>query len=129
MERMTGRTPESSPGHPRRTAWLAGAVLGALAGVLVFVFPAAGVLMFGASIGIVLWQGPRLPGVAGIVTGVGLTWTVLFLRVKLECDAFNAVPGQECVAPGVEQFLAVAATVVIVGAVLSAIAWAARRPR
>ena len=82
-----------------------------------------------ASIGVVLWQGPRLPGLAGIVTGVGLTWTVLFLRVKLECDAFNAVPGQECVAPGVEQFLAGAATVAVVGAVLSVIARATRRPR
>jgi hypothetical protein len=124
---MTIPAPPSSSGYPRRTAWLAGAMLGAIGGILLFVFPAAGVLMLAVALGLVLWQGPRLAGLAGIVSGIGLTWTVVFLRVKVECEAFNAAPGQECVAPEVDQFLAGAAAVAVVGALLSVAAWAARR--
>jgi hypothetical protein len=102
---------------PPRTAWLAFALLGILATVLLLEFPIAGLLFLVLAIAGMLWRPPRGASFAGLVTGIGGTWTGLMVRVKVSCDAFDAVPGQGCESPGIEGWIAIGAVILAVGVV------------
>ncbi len=98
-----------------RTAWLAFAVLGVLDTVLLLEFPSAGLLLLGLAILGLLWRPPRGAAVSGLVTGIGGTWTGLMVRVKLSCEAFAAVPGQGCEAPGIDGWIVTGAVILAIG--------------
>lgn len=63
---------------PRRTAWLAGTLLGVVNAFGVFYLAVAGMILALLGVAVIAWKGPRLPAFAGLVTGVGFTWTMLF---------------------------------------------------
>jgi hypothetical protein len=98
-----------------RTVWLAFGVLGAAGGIVVLEFPSGGLLLLGAALVGIAVKPPRGAALAGLVTGLGGTWTILFLRVKVDCDAFNAQPGQACESPAIEGWIVAGAFVLGIG--------------
>jgi len=105
-----------------RIVWLNFGVLGAASAIVLLEFPSGGVLLIAAALLGVAIKPPRGAALAGLVTVLGGTSTTLFLRVKLDCDAFNAQPGQGCEAPGVEGWIAACAVVLVVGLLASLLA-------
>ncbi len=112
-----------------RSNWLAGVVVGVAAGVLTLTFPTLGWLMVGAFLLGLIRARPRLPAVGGLFFGLGTTWLVLVVRSSLACRAFDAAPGQECLAPDIGPFVAVGAALLAIGVVSTLVATIqARRP-
>ena len=115
------------PGRDRRAStWLAFAVLGVASAVVLLEFPGGGVLLLAAALVGIAARSPRGAALAGLVTGLGATWTALFLRVKVSCDAFNAQPGQGCESPGIEGWIAAGAVVLATGLLASLLAFRRR---
>jgi hypothetical protein len=83
--------------------------------VLLLEFPIAGLVLLGLAIAGLIWRPPHLAAFAGLVTGMGGAWTGLMVRVNLSCDAFNAVPGQGCEAPGIDGWIASGAVILAIG--------------
>ena len=102
-----------------RTAWLAFALLGVLNAVLLLELPIAGVGLLVLALGGIAFRSPRGAAATGLITGVGGTWTAVMIRVKVSCEAFNAVPGQGCEAPGIEGWIVVGIGILAAGAALS----------
>ena len=116
------------PGRDRHALiWLAFAVLGVATAVVLLEFPGGGVLLIVAALVGIALRPPRGAATAGLVTGLGGTWTALFVRVKVSCDAFNAQPGQGCESPGIEGWIAGSAVVLAVGLLASLLAYRRRR--
>lgn len=65
---------------------------------------------------------PRLPAFGGLFLGVGTTWVVLLVRSNLECQAFDAAPGQECNVLDIGPWLAFAAVLLAIGVISTALA-------
>ena len=103
-----------------RAAWLAFMLLGILDTVLLLEFPIAGVLLLVLAVAGVAARPPRAASIAGLITGIGGTWTGLMVRVKMSCDAFDATPGQGCEAPGIEAWILVGLLILGVGLVTTA---------
>jgi hypothetical protein len=97
-----------------RTAWLAFLVVGIVDIVLLLEFPIAGLLLLVLAIAGMIWRQPRGAAFAGLVTGVGGTWTGVMVRVKVSCEAFNAVPGQGCEAPGIEGWIGIGVVILVI---------------
>jgi len=114
---------------PPRTAWLAFALLGVVDTVLLLEFPIAGLLLLGFAVAGIAWRPPRTAAVAGLVTGVGGAWTGLLLRVQVSCDAFNAVPGQGCEAPGIDGWIAFGVVILAIGVIATLVAVLRQRDR
>jgi hypothetical protein len=117
-------SPPSADG--RRTDWLAGLVVGVVAGVLALIFPTLGwgiALVFGL---LIIRRARRLPAFGGLFLGLGAAWVGLLVRAQLACQAFDAEPGQECIQPDVGPWLAVGATFLAIG-IVSTVAAALRR--
>jgi hypothetical protein len=104
---------------PARTAWIAFLILGVLDTVLLLEFPPAGLLLLVLAIVGTLWRPPRGAALAGLVTGIGGTWTGLMVRVKVSCEAFNAVPGQGCEAPDIDGWIAIGGAILAIGMVVT----------
>jgi hypothetical protein len=104
-----------------RTAWLAFALLGALATVVLLEFPIAGLVLLILALGGIALRPPRGAALTGLILGMGATWTLLMVRVKVSCEAFNAVAGQGCEAPGIGGWILVGLGMLAVG-VLATIA-------
>jgi hypothetical protein len=85
-------------------------------------------LIVAALVGIAL-RSPRGAALAGLLTGLGGAWTALFLRVKFDCDTFNAQPGQGCESPGIEGWIAAGAVVLAIGLLASLLAYRRRGTR
>lgn len=51
------------------------------------------------------------------------------LRVKVSCDAFNAVPGQGCESPGVEGWIAIGVVILAIGMIATLVARLRQRDR
>ena len=68
-----------------------------------------------------------MPAAAGLVTGVGLVWTLLFVNVMTRCAIENLTPGSGCEVGDIGVYVAVAIGVLLLGAVGTVIA--ARRLR
>ena len=62
------------------------------------------------SAALIVWKGPRLLATAGLVTGLGAVWTLLFGRVLVTCT-----PADGCDARGIGGWVAVAAVILAVG--------------
>jgi hypothetical protein len=112
-----------------RTTWLAFALLGVLDAVLLLELPPVGFLLLVLAIGGMVWRRPQATAFAGLVTGIGGTWTALMLRVKISCEAFDAVPGQGCAAPDIDTWILIGLAILAIG-ILATLALALReRPR
>jgi hypothetical protein len=99
------RTPASA-----RSGWLPGLVLGA---VDAFALLETGVIGLGITVltvALLAWKGPRFIATAGLVTGLGAVWTLLFGRVLLSCT-----PAESCDARGIGAWVMVAAAILAVG--------------
>lgn len=108
-----------------RSGWIAGLAVGAAGGFLALELPTLGwlvVVLFAIPAAIV---GPRAAAFGGLLTGFGGTWLVLLGRVAITCPPTGDEIG--CHSPGIEQWLAVAATILAIGVVLTIVA-ARRRP-
>ena len=109
------------------SAWLIGLFFGAIDSILLFELGFVGVLFTLAFVGLVAWKGPRLPAASGLVTGLGLVWTILFAQVMARCAIENATPGSGCDAGDIGPWVAAVAGVLLLG--IAATVVAARRLR
>ncbi len=109
------------------SAWLIGLFLGAIDAVMLLELGYIGVGFTLVFVGLIVWKGPRLPAAAGLITGLGLFWTLAFARVMFECAVENATPGRGCEAGDIGGWVAVAAGITLVGAIATVVA--ARRLR
>ena len=107
-----------------RGNWIAGVVVGVAAGVLSLFFPTLGWLVAVVFLVGVIKATPRLPAIGGLFFGFGAAWLVILVRSHLECQAFDAAPGQECGEPDIGSWLAVAGFLLAIGALITVAAWA-----
>lgn len=103
-----------------RSAWLAGLVVGAAGGFASLEVPVVGWPLLLAFLGPALLSGSRAAAIGGLFVGGGAIWTVLIGRVALTCHA------PDCLAPGIDSWLAAGLVVLAVGALLTAVAIARR---
>ena len=75
-----------------------------------------------ASLGLILWKGPRPLATAGLVTGVGLIWSVLFVRVALTCGGPFDPGVSTCMASDLSGWIAGGGAVFALGLLASAFA-------
>lgn len=113
----------------RREHWVAGVVVGVAAGVLTLTFPTLGWLIVLAFLLGLIRAAPRLPAVGGLFFGLGTAWLVLLVRSNLECQAFDAAPGQECGSPDIGGWLAFAGVWLAIGVLSPMVAVIRSRPR
>lgn len=106
----------------RPGAWLAGVILGFISGPALFVLGVYGMIFMLACIALIAWKGPRLLAGAGLITGVGLVFTVLFARVALTCGGPLDPGTSSCVAGDLGGWIAGSAAIFAVGLVASAVA-------
>jgi len=113
-------------------AWLSGLVLGAVGGVGVLELGLLGVGFLVVALGLIAWKGPRMLAAAGLATGFGLIWTVLFLRVQLTCGPGAPLAEDGCVSEDLSAWIAGSGVVFVAGLVASAAAfrrWTRERRR
>jgi hypothetical protein len=113
-----------SIGRRAASNWIDGLVVGVAAGVLSLFFPTLGWLIAVAFLVGVIRTTPRLPAIGGLFLGFGAAWLVLLVRSHLDCQAFDAAPGQECGEPDIGSWLAVAGFLLAIGALITVAAWA-----
>jgi hypothetical protein len=109
------------------SAWLIGLFFGAIDSILLFELGFIGLLFTLAFVGLIVWKGPRLPAASGLITGVGLVWTILFANTMARCAIDSATPGSGCDAAGIGPLVAFAVGLLLLGAVGTVVA--ARRLR
>jgi len=109
------------------SAWVAGLVLGAVSAFALLALGVVGIVLTIVSVLLIAWKGPRLLAMAGLVTGAGVTWTLLFARVMLSCASENATAAGSCEAGDIGLWVATGAAITLFGLVLSLVA--ARRSR
>ncbi len=119
----SGRTPGLVAG------WLPGLVLGTLNAFLLLELGWMAPAFLAATVLLILWKGPRLGAFAGLLTGAGLIWTVLFSRVGLSCAFAAQLPGEDCQAPGIVPWILVSVVTLALGVATSAIALRRSRRR
>ena len=101
-------------------AWLAGAAVGAAGGLLALEGPAFGwPILVAFAIPAVL-STARAAAIGGELLGVGLVWLALLGRIGLTCHP------PDCLAPGMDPWLAAGSAMAMVGLVLTARAVAIR---
>jgi hypothetical protein len=105
----------------RASGWLSGVVLGFAGGLLVLELGMFGLIFVVAAIALIVWKGPRGLAGAGLVTGVGLVWSVLFARVGLDCTVFLE-PGKGCGADNIWGWVAASIVFFVGGLLASALA-------
>ena len=109
------------------SAWLIGLFLGAIAAVALIGFGVTGVVFTMLFVGLIAWKGPRLAATAGLVTGLGVVWAILFSNVLVQCAQEDATPGSSCDVPGIGVWVAASVGVLLLGVVGTLVA--ARRLR
>ena len=111
----------------RARAWLAGLVLGAVSGLGLLVAGIMGAIILVAALLLIAINGPRLLAGAGLISGLGLILTVLFMRVALTCGGPLDPGTSTCIAGDLGASIAVGAATFAIGLVASA--FALRRSR
>jgi hypothetical protein len=106
---------------------LSGLVLGACDGLALLETGAMGLVLTALSLLLIAWKGPRLLATSGLVTGAGVTWTLLFTRVMLSCASENAAAAGSCDAGDIRLWVAIGGAIALAGLGLSLVA--ARRSR
>ena len=106
----------------RRSDWFAGLVLGLASGLCILVAGFIGITVLAAALLLIAWKGPRSLALTGLVSGIGLGWTILFGRVWLTCDVLPQPPGTECDSGGISPRVVAALGIAVAGLVASALA-------
>lgn len=107
----------------RRSDWLAGLVVGVLDGVLFFLFPALAVVLLGLFAVLASTRSTRLAAWSGALVGAAAAWLVLLGRSAVECEQFNAVPGQGCTQPDLTGWIVAGGLLLVAGLGLGLAAW------
>ena len=105
---------------PRPGAWLSGLVLGVVSGVTVVMLGSIGLVFALASLALITWKGPRGLAFAGLLTGFGLIWTVLFAHSALTCGGPFDPRVSTCVASDLTRWISGSAAIFAFGLVTSA---------
>jgi hypothetical protein len=113
----------------RRSDWLAGLVLGFASGVCVLIGGFIGIIVLAAALLLIAWKGPRSLALTGLVSGIGLAWTVLLGRVWLTCDVLPQPPGTQCESGDTSAWAAAAVGMLVAGLIASALALGRTRRR
>lgn len=103
--------------------WLAGVVVGVVAGVLSLLFPTLGWIIVVAFLVGLIRAAPRLPALGGLFFGYGAAWLVVLVRSHVDCQTFDAAPNQECGDPEIGSWLAVAGVLLALGLLMTVVAW------
>jgi len=103
--------------------WLSGLVLGAVGGIGVLEVGLLGLGFLVVALGLIAWKGPRILAAAGLATGFGLIWTLLFLRVQWTCAPGAPLPETGCVSEDLTPWIAGSAVIFVAGLVASAAAF------
>ena len=102
-------------------AWLAGVVLGVVGGIGLISFGVLGLAFLAIAALLIAWKGPRLLAAAGLLTGAGLIWTVLFARLQLTCTIGPIPADGGCHTEDLTAWIAGAAAIFVAGLVASAL--------
>lgn len=94
-------------------------MVGAVAGTGILIAGVAGTAVGLIAIILAVWPPPRATAIGGVLLGLGGAWLALFGRAAMSCR-------DDCRAPDLMSWLAVAVGLAVLGAVVSA--WASRRP-
>jgi hypothetical protein len=108
-----------TPTTIRRRDWLAGLVVGAVAGFWFAEFPTLGMVIAVAFAVPAVLSRARLAALGGLLVGLPGTWLLVIGQATLRCAEFDAQPGQECVMADVGGWIAVAFALLVVGVGLS----------
>ena len=106
--------------------WAIGAVLGAMAGLMIATFGAPMLLQSVAFIGLAFLALRSLALLSGSLVGVGATWLAVLVRAELACRSFDAEPNRGCSSFGVEPFYVISMSVLGIGVLLAVVAWRRR---
>jgi len=109
------------------SAWLSGLVLGVATGFVTIELGVIGLSLVLASIALIVWKGPRLPGFGGLLAGFGGLWTFLFARVALTCGPQALLPDSGCFTEDLTPWIAGSGALFAAGLVLSIVALRRRR--
>jgi hypothetical protein len=111
-----------------RSAWLSGVAVGAAGGFAALELPTVGWVVILAFAVPALVVGPRIAAIGGLLTGIGMTWALLFGRMALACQATGEESG--CDAPDLTPWLASTGAMIGIGLALTAVAaWRSRTRR
>lgn len=111
------------------SGWLPGLFLGALNGIALLSLGTVGLPLLAVTLLLIAWKGPRLVASAGLLTGAGLIWTVLFARLGLSCLFADPLAGEGCSASGIAPWVGVAAMTFVSGLAASVVAFRRARRR
>src|SRR3954468_13517327 len=100
-------------------AWLAFALFGAVDALVLLEFPTAGVLLGVLGLAAIAARPPRGAALAGLMTGVGASWTGVIGRVWLTCTGFGPRAGTTGEAPGIEGWVWLGAGMFAIGVIAS----------
>ena len=104
-----------------RSDWFAGFVLGLACGLCILIAGFIGLTVLAAALLLIAWKGPRSLALTGLVTGIGLVWTVLWARVWLTCDVLPQPSGTSCDSGGISPWVVAAFSILMAGLVASAL--------
>lgn len=109
-----------------QTVWLAGLLIGVLAGIIGLIIPVAGIGLAIASTLLVLLRGPRTFGLGGVWLGFGGVWTALLFRALLEC-ATTSTPSDGCHSQLFQTYIVVGLLMAVIGLFVTVVAIRGRR--
>lgn len=110
-----------------RQSWFTGFLLGFPGGFLLLVLPPLGLILVAVALVLVWRYGRAAPGAGGLLVGAGVLGVVLLGRTKLACLA-EIAGGGVCISPTIDAYLGVAAGILGLGLVLTALAIRRARP-
>ena len=112
----------TSRGASKASAWLAGLVVGAIAGFMLAELPTLGLFVALAfAVGAVISR-DRLAALGGLLVGIPAAWLLVVGLATVHCADFDAQPGQECVMADLGGWGVVAAAILALGLVASVLA-------
>jgi len=106
----------------RLRGWLAGLVVGVVAGFWFAEWPTLGALIAAAFAVPAAVSRDRVAAIAGLLVGIPALWLTVIGLATARCADFNAQPGQEYAMADVGPWVAVAVGLLALGAVASAAA-------
>jgi hypothetical protein len=118
---MTHLPPDRRRAPARRSAWIAGLVVGVGAGFLSLSIPVVGWMIGLAFLAGAVLSRAVAAGIGGFLVGGGGTWLAVLIESDARCRAFNG-PGRGCMSPDLAPWLAVGVALLLAGAVVTAIA-------
>jgi hypothetical protein len=109
----------SMTARPAARDWLAGLVVGLLAGFLLAAWPTIGVLVAFVFAAPPAVSSSRPAGLGGLLVGVPTSWLAVIALAAGRCAEFNAAPGRECMAPDLSPWMSIATGLLVIGVSMS----------